>query len=43
MIEIDPHDRTDLTGSWAGFGFQAGHMFTPRVTSWNPAIWPGGP
>lgn len=29
MIEIDPHDRTDLTGRWAGFGFQAGHMFTP--------------
>ncbi|QGM05600.1 hypothetical protein [Stenotrophomonas maltophilia] len=23
MIEIDPHDRTDLTGPWAGFGFMA--------------------
>lgn len=22
-------DRIDLTGPWAGFGFQAGHMFTP--------------
>lgn len=28
MMEIDPHDRIDLTGPWAGFGFQAGHMFT---------------
>nr|WP_312786891.1 hypothetical protein [Stenotrophomonas indicatrix] len=22
MIKIDPHDRIDLTGPWAGFGFQ---------------------
>ncbi|MEN5286003.1 DUF3653 domain-containing protein [Stenotrophomonas lactitubi] len=29
-MEIDPHDRTDLTGPWAGFGFQGGHMFTPE-------------
>lgn len=28
MIEIDPHDRAELIGPWAGFGFQAGHMFT---------------
>jgi len=27
---IDPHDRTELTGPWAGFGFQAGHMWTPE-------------
>ncbi|MEI2261855.1 hypothetical protein OHC51_12940 [Stenotrophomonas indicatrix] len=26
MIKIDPHDRIDLTGPWAGFGFQGGHM-----------------
>lgn len=38
MIEIDPHDRIDLTGPWAGFGFQGGHMFTPKATSWIPAI-----
>ncbi|WP_447906880.1 hypothetical protein [Stenotrophomonas geniculata] len=25
MSKIDPHDRIDLTGPWAGFGFQAGH------------------
>jgi len=28
MSKIDPDDRIDLTGPWAGFGFQAGHMFT---------------
>lgn len=27
---IDPHERTELTGPWAGFGFQAGHMWTPE-------------
>lgn len=37
MIKIDPHDRIDLTGPWSGFGFQGGHMFTRRVTSWIPA------
>lgn len=26
MIKIDPHERIDLTGPWAGFGFQGGHM-----------------
>lgn len=30
MIKIDPNDRTDLIGPWAGFGFQGGHMFTPE-------------
>jgi len=30
MIKIDSHDRIDLTGAWAGFGFQGGHMFTPE-------------
>lgn len=28
MIKMDPHNRIDITGPWAGFGFQAGHMFT---------------
>ncbi|MHB9784754.1 DUF3653 domain-containing protein [Stenotrophomonas maltophilia] len=36
MIEIDPHNRTDLTGPWAGFGFQAGHMFTPEGHQLEP-------
>ena len=30
MSQIDPTERIDLTGLWAGFGFQAGHMFTPE-------------
>lgn len=29
MSKIGPNDRIDLTGPWPGFGFQAGHMFTP--------------
>lgn len=24
------HQRIELTGPWAGFGFQAGHMWTPE-------------
>lgn len=36
MSEMDPHDRIDLTGPWAGFGFQAGHMFTPEGHSLEP-------
>nr|NYU00089.1 hypothetical protein [Stenotrophomonas sp. SbOxS2] len=35
-MEIDPHDRTDLTGPWAGFGFQGGHMFTPEGHQLEP-------
>ncbi len=30
MSEMDPQDRINLTGPWAGFGFQGGHMFTPE-------------
>lgn len=30
MTTIDPNDRIDFAGPWAGFGFQAGHMFTPE-------------
>ena len=36
MIEIDPHDRIGLTGPWAGFGFQGGHMFTPEGHQLEP-------
>jgi len=36
MIKIDPHDRIDLAGSWAGFGFQGGHMFTPEGHQLEP-------
>nr|WP_127563709.1 DUF3653 domain-containing protein [Stenotrophomonas indicatrix] len=35
-MEIDPHDRIDLTGPWAGFGFQGGHMFTPEGHQLEP-------
>jgi len=33
---MDPHDRIDMTGPWAGFGFQGGHMFTPEGHSLQP-------
>jgi hypothetical protein len=36
MSEMDPHDRIDLTGLWAGFGFQGGHMFTPEGHQLEP-------
>lgn len=36
MSKIDPHDRTELTGQWAGFGFQRGHMYTPEGHSLEP-------
>ncbi|WP_313296821.1 DUF3653 domain-containing protein [Stenotrophomonas sp.] len=36
MIKIDPHERIDLAGTWAGFGFQAGHMFTPEGHQLEP-------
>ncbi len=36
MTTMDPHDRIDMTGPWAGFGFQGGHMFTPEGHSLQP-------
>lgn len=36
MIKMDPHNRIDLTGSWVGFGFQGGHMFTPEGHQLEP-------
>lgn len=30
MRLIDPTERNELTGLWAGFGFQQGHMWTPE-------------
>ncbi|MET4573236.1 hypothetical protein ABIA68_002094 [Stenotrophomonas rhizophila] len=36
MSEMDPHDRIDMTGPWAGFGFQGGHMFTPEGHQLEP-------
>lgn len=41
MSEMDPHDRIDMTGPWAGFGFQAGHMFTPEGHQLEPCdmVW----
>ncbi|MFX1722450.1 DUF3653 domain-containing protein [Stenotrophomonas sp. AS1] len=36
MTTMDPHDRIEMTGPWAGFGFQGGHMFTPEGHSLQP-------
>ncbi|MEN4936857.1 hypothetical protein [Stenotrophomonas sp. TWI819] len=36
MSEMDPHERINLTGPCAGFGFQAGHMFTPEGHQLEP-------
>ncbi|AJC44773.1 hypothetical protein SB85_02335 [Xanthomonas sacchari] len=36
MSQIDPTERTELTGPWAGFGFQLGHMWTPEGYSLYP-------
>ncbi|QSQ40416.1 hypothetical protein ISN35_15335 [Xanthomonas translucens pv. undulosa] len=33
---LDTYDRVDLTGPWAGFGFQARHMFTPEGHELHP-------
>ncbi|WP_425520259.1 DUF3653 domain-containing protein [Stenotrophomonas sepilia] len=33
---MDPHNRIDLTGPWAGFGFQGGHVFTPEGHQLEP-------
>ncbi|KAB7775675.1 DUF3653 domain-containing protein [Xanthomonas sp. LMG 12460] len=35
-MTIDPTERTELTGPWAGFGFQLGHMWTPEGYSLYP-------
>ena len=29
-MKLDTYDRVDLTGPWAGFGFQGDRMFTPE-------------
>ena len=29
-MKHDPHERIELTGPWAGFGFPGGHMWTPE-------------
>lgn len=41
MSDLDPHDRINLTGPWAGFGFQGGHMFTPEGHQLEPTdmVW----
>lgn len=35
-MSIDPEKRTEPTGSWAGFGFQRGHLWTPEGRSIHP-------
>ncbi|HEU4774916.1 MAG TPA: DUF3653 domain-containing protein [Lysobacter sp.] len=29
-MKIDPMIRTELTGTWTGFGFQRGYLWTPE-------------
>ena len=36
MSEMETHERINLTGPWAGFGFQGGHMFTPEGHQLEP-------
>lgn len=37
MIEVDTSwQRIELTGPWAGFGFQAGHLWTPENHELHP-------
>lgn len=37
MIEVDTSwQRIELTGPWAGFGFQAGHLWTPENYELHP-------
>lgn len=37
MIEIDTtSQRIELTGPWAGFGFQGGHLWTPENYELHP-------
>lgn len=36
MSMIDTRNRIELTGPWAGFGFQAGYMWTPEGHSLYP-------
>lgn len=36
-IKIDTTwQRIELTGPWAGFGFQAGHLWTPEDQTLHP-------
>jgi hypothetical protein len=35
-MTIDPMIRTELTGPWAGFGFQQGHLWTTEGHSIEP-------
>ncbi|ARR12570.1 hypothetical protein GUF91_14225 [Xanthomonas citri pv. citri] len=35
-MTLDTYDRVDLTGPWAGFGFQGRHMFTPEGRTLHP-------
>jgi len=33
---VDTYDRIDLTGPWAGFGFQGDRFFSPEGHDFNP-------
>ncbi|KAB7763928.1 DUF3653 domain-containing protein [Xanthomonas maliensis] len=36
-MKLDTDEHVDLTGPWAGFGFQGGRMFTPEGRDLRPA------
>ncbi|MCE4373823.1 DUF3653 domain-containing protein [Xanthomonas hortorum] len=41
-MKLDTYDRVDLTGPWAGFGFQGERFFTPEGRDLHPtdmAFW----
>ncbi|MGN5567043.1 hypothetical protein GS645_22765, partial [Xanthomonas hortorum pv. gardneri] len=35
-MKLDTYDRVDLTGPWAGFGFQGERFFTPEGRDLHP-------
>ncbi|MCF5955395.1 phage protein, partial [Xanthomonas perforans] len=35
-MTLDTYDRVDLTGPWAGFGFQGHRFFTPEGRDIDP-------
>lgn len=37
MTTMDPHDRIEMTGPWAGFGFQGATCSPLKATAFNRA------
>ncbi|AXI16848.1 hypothetical protein CDO19_06300 [Xanthomonas oryzae pv. oryzae] len=40
-MTFDTYERVDLTGPWAGFGFQGHRFFTPENYDIEPCGMPG--